>query len=147
MLRILISLSWICLPRDKRRASTFIATLSHIFMWGNTCTKRSYLGIRTAFSKKSCFNVMLSTNRAYIYLFKVSKRNTRKRCEICSKLTIKIQFSSVSIVNFKLSKYWLGRGRVSKYWIILLITNVTGPWIAVYLKQKKNNEWPEIRLS
>ena len=26
---------------------------------------------------------------ANIYLFKVNKRNTRKRCEICSKLTIK----------------------------------------------------------
>ena len=40
-------------------------------------------------------------------MFKVSNRNTRKRCEICSKLTIKIPerktyftpFSSVSIVN------------------------------------------------
>ena len=26
---------------------------------------------------------------AYIYLLKVNKKNTRKRCEICSKLTIK----------------------------------------------------------
>ena len=26
---------------------------------------------------------------ANIYLFKVNKRNTRKRCEICSELTIK----------------------------------------------------------
>ena len=26
---------------------------------------------------------------ANIYLFKVSNRNTRKRCEICSKLTVK----------------------------------------------------------
>ena len=26
---------------------------------------------------------------ANIYLFKVNNRNTRKRCEICSKLTIK----------------------------------------------------------
>ena len=26
---------------------------------------------------------------AYIYLFKVNYRNTSKRCEICSKLTIK----------------------------------------------------------
>ena len=44
-----------------------------------------------------------------IYLFKVNNRNTRTRCEICSKLTIKIQeqreyftpCSSVSIVNFE----------------------------------------------
>ena len=28
-------------------------------------------------------------NPANIYLFKVSNRNTRKKCEICSKLTIK----------------------------------------------------------
>ena len=50
------------------------------------------------------------------YMFKVSNRNTRKRCEICSKLTIKYQndangvifyntyfthFSSISIVNFE----------------------------------------------
>ena len=27
---------------------------------------------------------------AGIYMFKVNKRNTRTRCEICSKLTIKI---------------------------------------------------------
>ena len=36
-----------------------------------------------------------------IYMFKVNNRNTRKRCEICSKLTIKTPFSSVSIVNFE----------------------------------------------
>ena len=47
----------------------------------------------------------------YIYFFKVDIKNTRKRCEICSKLTIKTTerrylwtyftpFSSVSIVDF-----------------------------------------------
>ena len=39
-----------------------------------------------------------------IYLFKVNNRNTRKRCEICSKLTIKIlerRHSSIFIVNFE----------------------------------------------
>ena len=44
------------------------------------------------------------------YMFRVSNRNTRKSCEICSKLTIKTPercqiyftpFSSVSIVNLK----------------------------------------------
>ena len=45
------------------------------------------------------FNQMLIPRRGYIsptssspansYLFKVNNRNTRKRCEICSKLTIK----------------------------------------------------------
>ena len=48
---------------------------------------------------------------ANIYLFKVDNRNTRKRCEICSKLTIKIPewltlnifhtCSTVSVVNFE----------------------------------------------
>ena len=39
-----------------------------------------------------------------IYLLKVNNRNTRTRCEICSKLTIKTYFtlgSSVSIANFE----------------------------------------------
>ena len=42
-----------------------------------------------------------------IYLFKLNNRNTRKRCEICSKLTIKTtarrpwRRSGVFIVNFK----------------------------------------------
>ena len=38
---------------------------------------------------------------ANIHLLKVSNRNTRKRCKICSKLTIKTPFSSVSIVDFE----------------------------------------------
>ena len=32
----------------------------------------------------------ISFNLANIYLFNVNNRSTRKRCEICSKLTIKI---------------------------------------------------------
>ena len=42
---------------------------------------------------------------ARIYLFKVNNRNTRKKCEICSKLTIKIlerrRHCCVFIVNFE----------------------------------------------
>ena len=44
---------------------------------------------------------------AFIYLLKVDNRNTRTRCEICSKLTIKIperrqwRRSGVFIVNFE----------------------------------------------
>ena len=34
-------------------------------------------------------HVRLGLNPANIQLFKVNNRNTRKRCEICSKLTIK----------------------------------------------------------
>ena len=43
---------------------------------------------------------------ADIYLFKVCNRNTIKRCDICSKLTIKtpkrrqLRYSGASIVNF-----------------------------------------------
>ena len=50
----------------------------------------------------------LSNNPAGIYLLKVNNRNTRKRCEICSKLTIKTpeqrqwRRCGVFIVNFKL---------------------------------------------
>ena len=69
------------------------------------------------------FNILQSLCLANIFLFKVNNRNTRKRCEICSKLTIKTPerrdvtgvvlvfllltlnifhtFSSVSIVDFK----------------------------------------------
>ena len=39
-------------------------------------------------------------NPVGIYLFKVNNRITRTRCEICSKLTIKISFD-VFIVNFE----------------------------------------------
>ena len=44
---------------------------------------------------------------ANIYLYKINNRNTRKRCEICSKLTIKTperrqwRRSGVFIVNFE----------------------------------------------
>ena len=47
------------------------------------------------------------TYQAGIYLFKVNNRNTRTRCEICSKLTINIperrqlRRSGVFIVNFE----------------------------------------------
>ena len=36
-----------------------------------------------------------------IYLLKVNNRNTRARCEICSKLIIKWRRSAVFIINFK----------------------------------------------
>ena len=38
---------------------------------------------------------------AGIYLLKVNNRNSRTRCEICSKLTIKWRRPSVFIVNFE----------------------------------------------
>ena len=42
-----------------------------------------------------------TTNPADIYLLKVNNKNTRTRCETCSKLTIKAPRSGVFIVNFK----------------------------------------------
>ena len=50
-------------------------------------------------------------NQAGNYMFKVNNRNTRKRCEICSKLTIKtsegcqLLHSGVFIVNFDYISY------------------------------------------
>ena len=53
---------------------------------------------------------MSGLNNSYtagIYMFKVNNRNTRKRCEICSKLTIKTPYrrqwrrSAIFIVNFE----------------------------------------------
>ena len=35
------------------------------------------------------------------YMFKVNNRNSRARCEICSKLTIKNERSGVFIVNIE----------------------------------------------
>ena len=52
------------------------------------------------------------------YMFKVNNRNTRTRCEICSKLTIKTHFtpcSSVSIVNFE---------HLNAGWVILTEKNL-----------------------
>ena len=48
-----------------------------------------------------------SSHAAGIYLLKVKNRNTGRRCEVCSKLTIKIselrqwRRSGIFIVNFK----------------------------------------------
>ena len=51
---------------------------------------------------------------ADIYLFKVNKRNTKKRCEICSALTIKTpeRLSTVFIVNF---------GHISHLFLVFLL--------------------------
>ena len=51
--------------------------------------------------------IFILDNPAGIYLLKVNNRNTRARCEICSKLTIKTperrywRRSGVFIVNFE----------------------------------------------
>ena len=59
------------------------------------------------FPATKCSYFVLAFYPAGIYLLKVNNRNTRARCEICSKLTIKTpeqcqwRRSGVFIVNFK----------------------------------------------
>ena len=64
------------------------------------------------YSPLDCLKTTLDTllaqyNPANIYLFKANNRNTRKGCEICSKLTIKTRewrhwrLSGVFLVNFE----------------------------------------------
>ena len=50
---------------------------------------------------------MLAGNPANIYLFKVNNRSTRKRCEICSKITVKTPERRLFLVFrlFTLSMY------------------------------------------
>ena len=59
-------------------------------------------GIRWVKKREPIHRTMLLP--ANIYLFEVNNRNTRKMCEICSKLTIKTperRPSGVFIVNFE----------------------------------------------
>ena len=60
-------------------------------------------------SQGGILNNIKSTNPVGIYLLKVNNRNTRTRCKICSKLTIKTperrRRSGVFIVNFEYISY------------------------------------------
>ena len=53
------------------------------------------------------------TYPANIYLFKVNKRNTRKKCEICPKLTIKTPEQRQRCLYFKLWKYFTSFSKAS----------------------------------
>ena len=59
--------------------------------------------------------MVLETTPVNIYLFKVNNRNNRKRCDICSNLTLKHQnvFSSVSIVAFEQVNFSWGDNLIS----------------------------------
>ena len=84
-----------------------LVTSSYLVVTGDylvvTC---SYLIATTRYFSLLLFP-RFSNNPANIFLFKVNNRNSRKRCEICSKLTTKTPEirqwvrSSVFIVNFK----------------------------------------------
>ena len=54
-------------------------------------TRAVALDIFKAFQSLVCWS-LLKTSPAGNYMIKVNNRNTRKRCEICSKLTIKARF-------------------------------------------------------
>ena len=70
------------------------------------CIRIQVLIIRDINTSFQLWLSLALTTPANIYLFKVNNRNTRERCEICLKLTIKTPerrftpFSTVSIVDF-----------------------------------------------
>ena len=63
--------------------------LTHLFLMHPLSTHWKYLTVFWCFLGKE--KGALRTNPANIYLFKFNNGNTRKRCEICSKITIKTQ--------------------------------------------------------
>ena len=70
-------------------------------------------------------------NPANIWLFKVNNRNTRKRCEVCSKLTVKTperrhwRRSGVFIVNFNhISHFFLE-------FLLLTLNKLNVSWEAI----------------
>ena len=63
-------------------------------------TEERFFPVQSKFQLFSSSFLHFITYPAKIYLFKDNNRNTRKSCEICSKLTTKKTFSSVSIVGF-----------------------------------------------
>ena len=85
---------------------SIVLTLQKIFIW----KIESYfiVPLEPSLKKQITFHSFpYLSNSAGIYLLKVSNRNTRTRCEICSKLTIKTperrqwRRSGVVIVNFE----------------------------------------------
>ena len=61
---------------------------------------------------------------ANICLFKVNNRNTRKRCEICSKLTIKTLLKSVSLT--RLSNVFIDEfEQVNHFWVLNITKLIT----------------------
>ena len=75
---------------------------------GRTCGEINISGRCTLCIVKCAsfvFSFLILCSPTGNYMFKVKNRNTRTRCEICSKLTIKVperpHCSSVSVVNFE----------------------------------------------
>ena len=90
---------------EKRRSDVFIANFGHYFasFFSFSCVDFVQVHVHWVGDGDWIFpNYWLrglvtcpykgkvEVNTANIYLFKVKNRNTRKRCEVCSKLTVKI---------------------------------------------------------
>ena len=73
----------------------------------STCKCLVLKKVKGPVKNKQKYNKAMQEYPAGIYLFKVNNRNTRTRCEICSKLTINTperrqwRRSGVFIVNFE----------------------------------------------
>ena len=106
------------------------------FVWSNSSTKTSYFGIRTTFYKKNCANLMLSTNRAHIYLLKVdshllppkksfncSKKKPCKNCEKHFLFHLKSSFRFQDVYSFILTFPRCRKTSFNrKIWLILKFT-------------------------
>ena len=82
----------------------FVSHISHASPFSSLISSIHRLFLRDTPSSSTSFS---STYPSCNYMFKVDNRNTRKRCDICSKLTIKTSEqhhwhpSGVFIVNFE----------------------------------------------
>ena len=63
------------------------------------------------------WNGLHKNHPVHIYLFKVSNRNTWKRCEICSKLTIKTPGRS-AILWFTQKALWIKASKMTRPYIL-----------------------------
>ena len=96
------SYSWKVASSTVKRP-TMIVALAVLILYSSLSHTHFFMKkTRSKITPDSCRNLQTMLDfPANIYLFKVNNRNTRKRCEICSKLTIKTPERSESIVNFE----------------------------------------------
>ena len=69
-------------------SKAFFCLNLHLLYDRYTTVKNKITELQTKFQKRTLGN-RLNKNPVKIYLFKVNNRYTRKRCELCPKLTIK----------------------------------------------------------
>ena len=84
----------------------FYVIFSEIFYyWGkfiNLCGKSFLLKFTCHGIFHQCKKTFVSTYPAGNYMFKINNRNARTRCEICSKLTMKILFLRLLCISINL---------------------------------------------